>query len=204
MCCRRRSGALRAVSSSHLASSHHAGSSTLMSEPKRGHRPTAACVTPKASPSLRPRSMRTIRAVRDFPFDLVHEFVQILGVFGRDAVRSVQPLPQIDIGAAFGTERAVGGVGVFCADRAGHQVSTGLGRGRHPTCRTRAPVARCPTPDPQIVTGRRSRLRCSSKCPSGVHPARTVSVPSRLKAARRTCSKAARSFFGIGARSRVI
>src|SRR6056297_3521684 len=102
----------------------------------------------------------------------------VLGVFGRHGILPVQPPRQIQVGAALRTERTRFGVCVFAADGTAH-VSTSLRESR-------------------------SRLRCNSTCPSGVHPTNTVSTLSRFRAARSALSIWRRSFLAVGAGSMTI
>ncbi len=71
---------------------------------------------------------------------------------GWDSVAASQPSAQIDIRAAPRTKWAILLVGRFRADRAAHGSAS--------------------------LKGRRSRFRFSSRWPSGVHPARLVSIGS--------------------------
>src|SRR6056297_1836874 len=108
-------------------------------------------------------------------FSLFESALDIFGVLRRDRIITPKPFPQIHIRAALRTERTKACVGRLLTDRTGHSATS--------------------------LRAVRSRLRCNSKWPSGVHPTRAVSTRSARKAARSVVSNCRRSFLGMGAGS---
>src|SRR6056297_907741 len=113
--------------------------------------------------------------LRPLFFRLFQGPLDIIGILGRHRVISAQPFAKIHICAALRTERAKLRIGRLLADRTRHEATS--------------------------FRAMRSRLRCNSKWPRGVHPTKAVSTTSARKAARSVVSNWRRSFLGIGAGS---
>jgi hypothetical protein len=99
-------------------------------------------------------------AAKKAPLLFTRRVFRWLRLVGRNAVASGHPAPEVDVGAALGTEGAIARLGRLATGRALHGSTT--------------------------ARGRRSRRRVISKSPSVVQPASWVCSPSDLKAARST------------------